>query len=74
MQVTSPRVIGVIGHDLTHRQYEFEVFVCQAKKGPSRPDPGRAWVTLAGLSGYPLPRPQVRIAEMLKHMTGNKVR
>jgi A/G-specific adenine glycosylase len=59
--------IGSISHALTHRRYEFEVFIapasaCQTKPGNS----SRKWVTLSELEQFPLPRPHVRIAQMLR--------
>ena len=67
---TAPRPLGTVTHGLTHRRYHFDVFACEAT---GRPDDGgkrgpveRAWVTLAGLSAYPLPRPHLRIAELLR--------
>jgi adenine-specific DNA glycosylase len=59
--------IGSISHALTHRRYEFEVFIAtvsarQIKTGKS----SRKWVTLSELEQFPLPRPHVRIAQMLR--------
>jgi A/G-specific adenine glycosylase len=63
--VGEAKVIGQITHDLTHRRYEFEVFRCRV--AGSRVREG-VWSSLERLSDYPLPRPHVRIAELLGQM------
>jgi len=68
VRTTNPRTLGVVTHGLTHRRYQFDVFVCDAT-GTQGADGGavpRAWVTLDGLSDYPLPRPHLKVAEMLR--------
>jgi A/G-specific adenine glycosylase len=67
VRITKPRPLGAVTHGLTHRRYHFDVFACDAPHDdePSHPPP-RAWVTLKGLSQYPLPRPHVAVAEMLR--------
>ena len=63
---TSPaRPLGMVTHSLTHRRYEFDVFACDAVGAADDVSP-RAWVPLDRLSDYPLPRPHLRIAEMLR--------
>ena len=59
--------IGTISHTLTHRRYEFAVFRASAVNG-SRPrnDRPRLWATLDELDQYPLPRPHLKVVEMLK--------
>lgn len=82
LRTTPLEKLATIAHALTHRRYTFEVFTCIASgrsSGKSKtPDPfekgsgvfdlagGRRWVTLEQLAAYPLPRPHVRIAEMLR--------
>jgi len=67
VDVTTPQPLGRIKHDLTHRRYEFEVFVCQVSGHPvKRPADGTVWASLVDLSDYPLPRPHLRIADMLR--------
>ncbi|HSU66674.1 MAG TPA: A/G-specific adenine glycosylase [Tepidisphaeraceae bacterium] len=64
--VREARKIGVVSHALTHRRYEFEVYVGCAR-GPNalpKKSPMR-WVSLEGLEAFPLPRPHVLIAQML---------
>jgi adenine-specific DNA glycosylase len=58
--VTDVRPLGEVRHALTHRRYQFSVFVCRAVKPPAG-----TWVTPAELSRYPLPRPHVVIARLL---------
>lgn len=65
------RQIGELTHALTHRRYHFTVFICDAKTGDVNAlDRPRAWVALEHLSRYPLPRPHLKIAEMLKAAGG----
>jgi A/G-specific adenine glycosylase len=66
LETTRPRPIGSVSHSLTHRRYEFEVFICAARvTKPTVSDLSTRWTTLAGLSRFPLPRPHVQIASML---------
>lgn len=70
--VTPPHYLGRLTHDLTHRHYEFEVYACMAVGRNARVRAKgkiaikRVWVSLDRLSDYPLPRPHLRIAAMLK--------
>jgi len=59
--------IGQIKHALTHRLYQFDVWLIVAGKTFPVPINGspRKWVTLAELDQYPLPRPHQRVAAML---------
>ncbi|MEO6434429.1 MAG: A/G-specific adenine glycosylase [Tepidisphaeraceae bacterium] len=60
--------IGVVTHALTHRRYHFRVLSC---RGPA-PENGpllRKWLTLGELDHFPLPRPHVKIAAMLREET-----
>jgi hypothetical protein len=67
VRTTEPRALGIVTHGLTHRRYTFDVFACDAP-GTDEPagDRPRAWVTLDGLSDYPLPRPHVKVAGLLR--------
>jgi A/G-specific adenine glycosylase len=67
VRTAEPRPLGAVTHGLTHRRYHFDVFACEAT-GADQPGDGppRAWATLEGLSEYPLPRPHVKVAEMLR--------
>jgi A/G-specific adenine glycosylase len=71
--VHRPRQIGSVFHALTHRRYEFKVFIARSRNGDSpRADRPTQWVALDQLHQYPLPRPHSKIAEMLrKEANGN---
>ena len=60
--------LGEIEHQLTHRRYEFVVKWAEAGKCGAEFSAKEvyAWSTLTGLEQYPLPRPHLRIAEMLQ--------
>jgi A/G-specific adenine glycosylase len=58
--------LGEVTHGLTHRRYEFRVFnggILRRNGGKNAKT--RAWVSLAELDRYPLPRPHVKVAQML---------
>jgi A/G-specific adenine glycosylase len=61
--------VGLVTHALTHRRYEFVVYACE-RCGSSRAkaNEGRVWVKLEELGKYPLPRPHLKVAEMLRAM------
>ena len=64
--ILSPISLGVVTHALTHRRYEFEIYLAQAASGKLATDnPPKRWVTLEDLANYPLPRPHLKIVEML---------
>jgi A/G-specific adenine glycosylase len=67
IKTTRPRAIGRITHALTHRRYQFDIFLCETK---NRKDisPPRKWTTLRQLNCLPLPQPQVKIAAILRHI------
>lgn len=71
VRTTAPRRLGTVVHALTHRRYHFDVFACEAS-GTDQPDaePMRAWATLERLSEYPLPRPHLKVIELLRATTG----
>src|SRR5438046_890412 len=67
-----PRRIGMVAQSLTHRRYEFDIFVCNvAAKSTVKCQRPHAWVQLKLLDAYPLPRPHLRIAQMLKNLDHN---
>jgi A/G-specific adenine glycosylase len=70
---TPPRRIGRIEHSLSHRQYRFDVYLCDLSGPPGRPrtDRPRRWVRLDQLHQYPLPRPHLRIARLLEDRMAN---
>jgi len=71
LRVVRPRHLGTVTHGLTHRRYHFDVIACETPDAEPGPAPGatRVWTTLDGLSRYPLPRPHVKIVEMLKGLS-----
>ena len=61
--------IAVVTHGLTHRRYRFRVFAAShlpPEHASAEAARGRAWVTLQELDQYPLPRPHVKIAQLLR--------
>ncbi|MGH7213681.1 MAG: A/G-specific adenine glycosylase [Tepidisphaeraceae bacterium] len=69
VRIDDLRELGVVTHALTHRRYEFEVFACQVAGEPARRDRRRTWASIQELNDYPLPRPHVKIAQMLMPVT-----
>jgi A/G-specific adenine glycosylase len=62
--------LGQIRHALTHRRYQFDVFVAHAGREAKSTQTGpRRWVKLDQLNAFPLSRPQLRIAQMLQTLT-----
>ena len=59
--------LGKVSHALTHRRYEFSVYLAHATD-PKRVTDNRPhkWVTLAQVAEYPLPRPHLKIVEILR--------
>ena len=63
--------IGEVTHGLTHRRYRFDVHVCDAcGDATAEENRPRKWVTLEGLKEYPLPRPHLKVAQMLRDLSG----
>lgn len=61
------RRLGEVSHALTHRRYEFQVFLADAKSGKLPPsDNPRRWVSTQEIDRYPLPRPHLKILEMFR--------
>jgi A/G-specific adenine glycosylase len=65
LRTSTPKSIGFVEHALTHRRYRFEVFSVECKDPGETPVPPRKWVTLTETEKYPLPRPHLKIVEML---------
>ncbi len=66
LKLHNPRPLGSVSHDLTHRRYHFDVLTCEADNAKiATSDKSRAWVALEKLDQYPLPRPHLRIADLL---------
>jgi A/G-specific adenine glycosylase len=70
VKTTPPRQIGCIHHVLSHRRYRFDVYLCdvRGRGNASKSTKGRIWVRLDQLGNYPLPRPHVRIAGILRQV------
>ena len=68
LQTSKPKKLGQIQHALTHRRYEFDVYTCDAKGSACQESNGamRQWLTLKELSAYPLPRPHLKMMELLQ--------
>jgi hypothetical protein len=60
LRVTEPVLLGVVEHALTHIRYRFDVFVCETL-GKTTGN----WATLQELNARPMPRPHLKIREML---------
>jgi adenine-specific DNA glycosylase len=58
------RRVAQVKHQLTHRRYIFDAWVCSAAK-PRAAQPPRRWVELTSLSDFPMSRPQLLIARAL---------
>jgi len=70
LSVLRPRRLGLVSHALTHRRYEFEIFIARSRNGDlPRSDRPTQWVKLDDLHRYPVPRPHVKIAAMLRDET-----
>lgn len=64
--ITAIKQIGEVRHALTHRRYIFTAFIAAAKSKTSAP--GKRWIDLKNLSDFPLSRPQLKIADMLRQL------
>jgi A/G-specific adenine glycosylase len=60
MRLSEPVPLGIVEHALTHRRYRFDVFACQSIGSI----PGQ-WATLEELNDRPMPKPHLKIREML---------
>ena len=67
ISTTTPTAIGRITHALTHRRYQFDVFICETSDAKNVRPP-RKWSTLKQLDRLPLPQPHVKIAQMLRDL------
>jgi adenine-specific DNA glycosylase len=54
--------IGSIAHTLTHRRYSFRVFAASSDHAAAPP---ARWVAGERLDEYPMPRPHLRVREMV---------
>lgn len=61
------RRLGNVFHALTHRRYEFEVFLARPINAQAlQSDPPRRWVTEEELDHFPLPRPHLKMLELVR--------
>jgi A/G-specific adenine glycosylase len=60
-----PREIGQVAHALTHRRYTFDVYTCKIRSRGRTSDSSRVWCRLSEISNFALPRPHLKIAEIL---------
>jgi A/G-specific adenine glycosylase len=59
---------GQIRHTLTHRRYTFDIYTCSTIDGKLlKSDRPRIWVTLNDLDRYPLPRPHLKVVQLLQN-------
>lgn len=68
---SKPRKLGTVTHGLTHRRYEFDVYACECGDVALAENVGesantRRWSTLDGLAEYPLPRPHLKMIELIR--------
>jgi len=72
LAVTGLRLIGTVAHSLTHRRYQFDAFFCRAAATSHslKPANARAWIRPDQLSDYPLSKPQLTTARMLREIAG----
>ncbi|MGD0390860.1 MAG: A/G-specific adenine glycosylase [Tepidisphaeraceae bacterium] len=64
LRIAGLRKIGQIRHALTHRRYVFTAFTATARTVAQLHN--RRWIRLKDLHRFPLSRPQLKIAEMLR--------
>jgi len=64
LRIASLRKIGQIRHALTHRRYVFTAFAATTLSAAQFPN--RRWIRLQDLDRFPLSRPQLKIADMLR--------
>ena len=69
-RIQSPIKLATFRHELTHRRYEFHLYLAahlaHRDHAPREIRPRRRWVKLSELSHYPLSRPQLRAADILR--------
>jgi A/G-specific adenine glycosylase len=64
--------IGEVRHVLTHRRYVFDVWMADAV-GSLKKSETRQWLPLAQIGKLPLPRPHLKIAELLRSIIASPV-
>jgi adenine-specific DNA glycosylase len=73
IRIEELREIAQLRHALTHRNYLFNVFATEAN-GSTRSDQKRKWVRLEELNEYPMSRPQLKIAELLRAFPAGRLK
>jgi A/G-specific adenine glycosylase len=63
-RTSAPRELCIVTHSLTHRRYRFDTYIAEVlDRAPAQGH--EAWVALARLNDYPLPKPHLEIARIL---------
>jgi A/G-specific adenine glycosylase len=61
LRASEPVEIGMVEHALTHRRYRFTVFLSECSSATQG-----EWITLEELEDRPMPRPHLKVREMLQ--------
>ena len=61
LRVSEPRILGLVEHALTHRRYRFHAFTCRCEQ-----EIAGDWRTLTQMHELPMPKPHLRIRQMLE--------
>jgi A/G-specific adenine glycosylase len=72
LPIKDARPLGAVTHGLTHRRYEFSVYIARAGEAAPLDGPPRRWVTLDELDAFPLPRPHLKIVRMIRDDVGGE--
>jgi A/G-specific adenine glycosylase len=64
LTITHLTPLGHVRHALTHRRYTFTAYTANARL--TRTAANRKWITLEELDQFPLSRPQLKIAELIR--------
>jgi A/G-specific adenine glycosylase len=65
LKTTPSQHLGRVEHTLTHRRYAFDVYRCSLRGVAPEVSP-RRWATLGDLAALPMPRPHLRMVELLR--------
>ncbi len=67
IRASAPSHLANLQHGLTHRRYDFSVYLAETRDGRSHSlTTPHVWVSLDRLHEYPLPRPHLKIATHLQ--------
>jgi len=64
-QISNVKSLGRIEHTLSHRKYVFTAYACEIKDDVIS-NGRQKWIALSQLHRYPMSKPQLRIAELIK--------